>query len=265
MIGKFMKKNSKKIAWEDAIIKAIEECGGSATTKELYQRVPQIRANSLESSKANHIIRAFLRRMTHSSEKIKRIGLGIYALPHVQLQSNTSEIYDESNSDMPISESDIHSDLEGRLLELGNLYGYLTYTADPAKSFNGKKLRDISTVNDFPKFGTDALLNVAKKVDVIWFEKYSKSLTPKHTFDIEITTDFSRALSRAYQLRGYRTSFYLISKPEKYQQFQKRVALDPYNEIKDHLFFCPIQDIFLLYSAAIKHYEFKDKIIVEPK
>jgi hypothetical protein len=265
MMGKVMRKSTKKIAWEDAIIKAIEECGGSATTKELYQRVPQIRGDLLESSKANHIIRAFLRRMTHSSEKIKRIGLGIYALPHVQSQSKTFDIYNENNSNTPISEKNIHSELEGRLLELGNFYGYLTYTADPAKLFNGKRLRDISTISDFPKFGTDDLLNVVKKIDVIWFEKHGKNTTPKHTFDIEISTDFSKALSRAYQLRGYRTSFYLISKPEKSQQFQKRVKLDPYDEIRDHLFFCPIQDILSLYDTAIKHYELKEKIIVEPR
>jgi hypothetical protein len=194
--------------------------------------------------------------MSHNSEKIKRIGLGIYALPQMKLQSN---------SNTPISERDIHSELEGILLELGNFYGYLTYTADPAKSFNGKSLRDISTIGDFPKFGADALLNVAKKVDVIWFEKQARNTAPKHTFDIEITTDFSKALLRAYQLRNYRTSFYLISKPEKSQQFQKRVALDPYDKIKDHVFFCPIQDILSLYDTAIKHYELKDKIIVDPR
>lgn len=71
-------------------IKAVEECGGIATLKELYQIVPQIREIPPHLD-AKHIIRAYLRRMSRVSGKLKRVGLGIYALPDVQLEENFFE------------------------------------------------------------------------------------------------------------------------------------------------------------------------------
>jgi hypothetical protein len=49
------------ISWENAILEAVKEFGGTATLKELYQKVPQIR-NIPSHLDAKHIIRVFLRR-----------------------------------------------------------------------------------------------------------------------------------------------------------------------------------------------------------
>jgi hypothetical protein len=250
-----MKEISKKISWEESIIKAIEECEGSATLKEIYHKVPQIRAISFDASKTQHNIRAYLRRMTQESGKLKKIGLGIYALRDKQIQPNLYGSYKEYKEEIikTAIPDNLHSNVEGMLLELGNIYGYLTYTDDPSKTFNGKKLSDISTIDNFPTFDSVTLSNIAKRIDVIWFEKYGTSKMPKHTFDIEITTDFSKA------------SFYLISKPEKLQQFEKRISMNPFEEIKERTNFCLLQDVFQLYDSAVRHNELKEKIIIEPK
>lgn len=42
-------KSHNEIKWEDAIIAVIKECGGTATLKELYMKVPKIREASPDS------------------------------------------------------------------------------------------------------------------------------------------------------------------------------------------------------------------------
>ena len=139
----------------------------------------------------------------------------------------------------------------------------MTYTADYSALFNGKPLGEIATLERIPEFTSKQLLDIIKEIDVIWFSKRSSIPMPKHTFDVEITTDFSKALFRAFQLKDFRTNFYMIAPKNKYNQFQKKITVEPYSEIKDRVFFRSVEDIFLLYEYAIKHYELKEKIIVE--
>jgi len=262
-----MKKSLDKITWEDAILRIVKECGGSATLKELYQNVPQIREVSPHLD-ANHIIRAYLRRMTRISGKLRKIGLGVYALPDIKLEQTLFDEIQEGKTKTEIfegvSDTDLHSYIEGMLLELGNIYGYLTYTADPSSIFSSKPLENFSTVEDFPNFTSLPLLNIAKTIDVIWFKKRALTIMPKHTFDVEKSTDFSKALHRAYQLRDFKITFYVISSIKKEEQFKKRLGTDPYMEISNRFFFRPFEDIFSLYESAIKHSELKGRIIVEP-
>ncbi len=262
-----MKRSLNRITWEESIIKIVKECGGSATLKELYQNVPKIREVPRHLD-ANHIIRAFLRRMTRISGKLKRIGLGIYALADIKLEHTMFDEIQKGKTQTEIfkgiSDTDLHSYIEGMLLELGNIYGYMTYTADPSGMFNIKPLGKLATTESFPNFTSTPLLNIAKTIDVIWFTKRALVIMPKHTFDVEKTTDFSKALHRAYQLRDFKTTFYVVSQTKKDQQFQKKLTTDPFDEISDRFYFRSFEDIFLLYEAAVKHSELKERIIIEP-
>lgn len=259
-------KKTNKIAWEDAIIRTIEKCGGLATLKELYELVPKIRKVSTNLDTA-HIIRAYLRRMTRVSGKLKRVGLATYAFPDIKLQHSLFEDIQKGKSRDEIfkgvKESDLHSYAEGMLIELGNLYGYLTYTPDMSATFNGKLLKNLATIQQFPHFTAPTLLKTAKTIDVIWFVKRATIEMPKYTFDVEVTTDFSKALHRVYQLRDFKTIFYIVAPTKRDEQFQKKLSTDPYIEISERLFFRSVDEIFSLYESAIRHYELKEKIIVD--
>lgn len=262
-----MKRSLNKVTWEDAIIKIVQECGGSATLKELYHNIPKIREIP-DHLDANHIIRAFLRRMTRISGKLKRIGLGIYALADIELEHTLFDEIQKGETQTEIfkgiGDAELHSYVEGMLLELGNIYGYLTYTADPSGTFNVKPLGKLATAESFPNFTSTPLLSIAKTIDVIWFTKRALVIVPKHTFDVEKTTDFSKALHRAYQLRDFKTTFYVVSQTKKDQQFKKKLTTDPFEEISDRFHFRSFEDIFSLYEAAVKHSELKERVIIEP-
>lgn len=260
-----MVKLGNVVQWEPAILAVVEKLGGSATLKELYLNVPQLKSVS-HDAKSDHIIRAYLRRMTRVSHKLKKIGIGTYAVPNFKLEQAPEVMLAESKqggAGVAGERPYVHSQIEGMLLELGNIYGYLTYTADPSAIFNGKTLDKFSTLEAVPAFTTPALVSIVGKIDVVWFRKRALVTMPKHTFDVELTTDFSKALHRAYQLRDFKASFYLVSAEEKLSQFQKKVNTDPYTAISDRFYFRSFEEIASLYESAAKHSSLMDKVIVE--
>lgn len=262
-----MKKAHSNIKWDDAIIKAVEKCGGYATLEELYQLAPQIREVPSDLD-VKHNIRAFLKRMTRISGKLKRIGLGMYALPNVKTEQTLFDELDKTDVDAKVSsgiinDSDLHSYFEGILVELGIVYDYLTYTADPSVLYRGKRLEDFTSLKKLPNFTSPSLVDAVKTIDVIWLKERSLVTMPKHAFDIEHTTDFTKALHRAYQLRDFKTTFYVVSSKRKNEQFKKKLETDPYKEISDRIFFRSYEDIISLYEVAIKHSELKEKFIID--
>lgn len=68
-----------------------------------------------------------------------------------------SELEKQKELDQPIvtQESTIkiesHEAAQFHLLELGNMLGYLTYTPDPSKTYNGKKLGEVAALKELPK------------------------------------------------------------------------------------------------------------------
>lgn len=206
--------------------------------------------------------------MTRISGKLKRIGLGMYALPSVKAEQTLFDELIKGDIETKvlegtISDEDLHSYFEGVLIELGIVYGYSTYTADPNALFRGKRLDDLTNLKKLPSFTSPPLINVVKTIDVIWLKERSLVTMPKHTFDVEHTTDFTKALHRAYQLRDFKTTSYVVSSKRKLAQFKRRLETDPYKEISDRVFFRSYEDITSLYEVAIKHSELKEKIIIE--
>ena len=74
-------------------------------------------------------------------------------------------------------EENLHSILQGRLLEVGNIRGYQTYSPNKSKMFNNKKLENIATLYTCPQlqFSDYKLL---REIDVLWFKVKGRSLYP---------------------------------------------------------------------------------------
>lgn len=64
----------------------------------------------------------------------------------IQRGENATKIFQN------IPDEQIHSYVEGMLIELGNINGYLTYTYDGNAIFNEKPLSALTTLETFPQF-----------------------------------------------------------------------------------------------------------------
>ena len=143
-------------------------------------------------------------------------------------------------------EESLHSVIQGRLIEIGNIRGFHTFCPDKSKKFNDVELGEISTLAKCPElqFSNYDLL---RKIDVIWFREKGKYFIPENAFEVEMSTGTWSGVGRLSTLIEYQNvGLYIISDTQKkYEQVVE--TLDFYKRYK-HIKSESIGD---LYSAEI--------------
>lgn len=116
-------------------------------------------------------------------------------------------------------EESLHSVIQGRLIEIGNIRGFHTFCPDKSKKFNDVELGKISTLNKCPElqFSNYDLL---RKIDVIWFREKGKHFIPENAFEVEMSTGTWSGVGRLSTLIDYNNvGLYIISDtPKKFEQ-----------------------------------------------
>jgi hypothetical protein len=141
-------------------------------------------------------------------------------------------------------EESLHSVIQGRLIEIGNIRGFHTFCPDKSKKFNDVELGKISTLAKCPElqFSNYDLL---RKIDVIWFREKGKHFIPENAFEVEISTGTWSGVGRLSTLIDYQNvGLYIISDtPKKFEQVINTLDFHTrYNHIKS-------ENIGDLYSA----------------
>ncbi len=136
-----------------------------------------------------------------------------------------------------------HAQLQGILLEVGNLRGYQTYSPNKSPRFNGKPLGEIATAQEFPEF--PGLNNdILRQIDVVWLEK----LFPIHAFEVELTTGIWTGLVRLAELKRLNTQLHIITEVDD-KAFRRRVSGDIFADILARCYHASASEIEELYKA----------------
>lgn len=228
--------------WELAILEVLEKHKGIATLEILYKEVPKLIKNTKTTS-PEHDIRGYLYRLKKKKREIEQIGLSTYKLSrtnaeNVIYQDIQNDDFEDTFFNLP--ENEIHGYVEGMLIEIGNLKKYETYTPDKNVIFNGEKLGNLALLTDIPNFTYPKIINKAKMIDVIWFQNGFPSIT----FDVEKSTDFSKALLRASEIQNFRTTYYMVALDKKEKQFKDRIDMVSFEKIKSFVRFITIKSVF---------------------
>ena len=154
-----------------------------------------------------------------------------------------------------------HPDVQGILLELGNLLGYDTYSADPSKYFGEEKLGDIATLDGVPDdYVPNRMFGDVKNIDVIWFEDNF----PMYLFEVEHTTGVTDGLLRLFQIRKLGSSFLYIIAPSKVEaKFNREINKDPFFEIKERYSFRSYEELVEFFEATRAFVNRKSKFFGE--
>jgi hypothetical protein len=153
-------------------------------------------------------------------------------------------------------EESLHNVLQGRLLEIGNIRGYQTFSPNKSKLFNGKPLSSIATLSECPSLQFSEY-TVLRQIDVLWFRERGANYIPECGFEIELSTGTWSGVGRLATLIDYaNTRLFVISDDmKKYNQvmnafsdFQLR-----YNHVQTSL----VSD---LYSAELGLRDLRVKI-----
>jgi hypothetical protein len=153
-------------------------------------------------------------------------------------------------------EESLHSILQGRLLEIGNVRGYHTYCPDKSKKFNEKKLEEISTLEACPKLQFSDY-NLLRQVDVLWFKSRGNNFIPECAFEVELSTGVWSGVGRMATLIDYKNvGLYVISNDaKKYKQ-----VINSFSEYENRYKFIANDLIGVLYSAEINVKELRIEI-----
>ncbi len=144
-------------------------------------------------------------------------------------------------------EESLHSVLQGRLIEIGNIRGFHTYCPNKSKKFNDRSLEEISTLKDCPnlQFSDYSLL---RQIDVLWFKNRGSNFIPEYAFEVELSTGVWSGMGRMATLLDYNNvGLYIISTDKK--KFNQ--VMNSFSEHRERYRFVENESLGQLYSAEI--------------
>lgn len=224
----------------DIVEETLKELGGYATLSELYQRIDT-------SQWGTQTPRATIRRILQKDPKKRfvKIRPGLWGLAR-QHQTILRKLgIDEQASEKDKQQFD-HTYYQAILLEIGNTLNYHTTVAyqDKSRVFAGKKLGEISSLGDFPKFTYEVLVRKARSVDVIWFKEYSDGcLFPALFFEIEHTTDFNRSLIKLGDFGFLAAKFCIVAARRREEEFHRTLRQEVFRLLRERVEFLAYEDL----------------------
>jgi hypothetical protein len=144
-------------------------------------------------------------------------------------------------------EESLHSILQGRLIEIGNIRGFETFCPNKSRTFNEKKLDEITTLTTCPELQFSDY-NLLRQIDVLWFRNRGNNIVPENAFEVELSTGVWSGVGRMATLIDYlNVGLYVIATdPKKFNQ-----VVSSFPEIENRYKFVANDLLGKLYSAEI--------------
>jgi len=152
-----------------------------------------------------------------------------------------------------------HSMLQGMLIELGNMLGYDTFSADQAPTYRDTTVGELATLDALPDFTTKRILNTARQIDVIWMEDEA----PVCCFEIEHSTDVTKGLLRMHQLTHFRTQFFIVASERTRRKFETETSKSPFYQSQERYYFRSYMEVEALYNQTKKFVTKRDEFLNE--
>ena len=141
-----------------------------------------------------------------------------------------------------------HSLLQGMLVEVGNMLGYDTYSADQSPAYRDTTVGELATLDSLPDFTSKRILNTAKQIDVIWLEDEF----PVCCFEIEHSTDVTKGLLRMHQLMPFQAQFFIIAPEGTRRKFETEISKSPFYQSQERYYFRSYEEVEGLYKLTKK-------------
>jgi len=152
-----------------------------------------------------------------------------------------------------------HALVQGMLVELGNMLGYETYSADQTPEYRDTTIGELATLDEIPQFTTKRILSTANKIDVIWFDDEF----PVCCFEIEHSTDVTKGLLRMHQLIRFPNQLFIIAPETTRRKFETEVAKSPFYQSQERYFFRSYAEVETLYRLTKEFVSARDGFLNE--
>lgn len=203
----------------EAVIEAMKMNGGYATLGHLYKealKIPNVGWKTKTPFKS-------INRIVQDARYFFKIRPGLWALLEAK-DKLPAELKEK-----PKPESD-HTYYQGLLVELGNLKKQKTFVPkqDRGRTFLGKRLGDMVTVDDIYPFTYEDVVRRAATVDVVWFNERKM---PTEFIEVENTTDMNGAFLKFVVLDAFHSTFRIVSPTVRKQEFASKLSHPSFSTI----------------------------------
>jgi len=152
-----------------------------------------------------------------------------------------------------------HALMQGMLVELGNLLGYDTYSADQSPEYRDTTIGELATFDLLPEFTSKRILNTVRQIDVIWLEDEF----PVCCFEVEHSTDVTKGLLRMHQLAKFQTQFFIVGADTLRRKFETETSKSPFYQHRDRYFFHSYEEVEKLYQQTKRFVALRDEFLNE--
>jgi len=237
----------------DAVIKVMEENGGFATLGFLNQNVLKVK-NCEWKTKTPF---ASIRRIVQDERFFFKIKPGLWAL-----KSYKDEILKKYpiKSEKPEEEKEFnHSYYQGLLVEIGNIKNFQTFVPnqDKNKKFLNKPLKELRTVEEIFNFSYDNIIDRAKTVDVVWFNKRK---LPNFMFEVEYSSNINESLLKFCELQDFNINFYIVADNLRKREYEQKISADIFGVIKNRTKFLDFDKLSEWHTKSFGIFSLESKI-----
>ena len=240
----------KKYTQERQVIDTLRMQGGYATLGNLYHLVDT-------SNWATKTPNESIRRIVQQSKEIFKIQPGLWALE--ECRNEVLEKFKLKGNESKNEEQFTHGYYQGLLVEIGNMSNYTTYVPaqDQNRKFLETPLKEICSIIQIPNFGRDKIVNRARTVDVIWFNRREM---PDSFFEVEHSTDIQNSVVKFYDLQDYYSRFIIVAPENRHEQFNKVMERTIFQDIKARVMFSGYETISKQYTSMCELTALRGKI-----
>jgi hypothetical protein len=143
----------------------------------------------------------------------------------------------------PATQTRKHAEVQGMLLEIGNLRGFRTYSPDRASSWARGTLGKTATLREAPVIPGIAS-DVARRVDVLWFDDE----IPVDAFEVELTTGIWSGLVRLGEFVRLSTRLHVIT-DDAPVHFERKISSFVFKPLVQRCSHASVADVKKLHAA----------------
>lgn len=230
----------------EAVIETLRQLGGIATLGDLYANVFRLKDCQWQT----HTPLASIRRIVQQTKGIYKIKPGLYGLEDFRKQNEAKGIVQETakNKDSEAVKTANHAYYQGILLifgQLRNMQTFVTRQDKNKKFYDGRTLKELSTLNELPQFSYPNFIKRSSSIDVIWLNERNM---PHSFFEIEHSTDFQNSLLKYNDLQDFYVRMAIVADIRRKAEFETKLSYHAFDQIKKRV-------VFLSYDTLVRQYE----------
>lgn len=241
----------------EAVILTIEKLGGVATLGQLNQEVFKL----TECEWKTKTPFASIRRIVQLDKNIFKIKPGLYGLEKMKAEIENRGIVIETKKNIDSKEFQEfnHSYYQGLLLIIGKLKGLSTFVPNQDKNkkfFDERRLGEISTISELPKYTYDNLVQRSSTIDVIWFNNRN---LPHSFFEIEHSTDIQNSLLKFNDLQDFYSRMIIVADSKRKTDYLNKIKYSSFKDlsINNRVSFLDYESLNKQYESLIEQQNFE--------